>query len=173
MWAEPTGSPKSGIGDLSVLDPDQNPALLSMLRDNVVMLALNLSRERPRTLGNFHDGKPESQDYKIRYAFSGTPIYGAYMTDLIKREVELKSGNLMRQLKENPSRIDENVQILLEEFDDLGCAAPTLIAFGGDVHQLAVQHIPPQRYTRLVGVMHYSHYVAKEEYRQRVLAALA
>jgi hypothetical protein len=49
VWAEPTGRPKSGIGDLRVLDPDQNPTLLQKLRNDVVMVALNLSSQHGRT----------------------------------------------------------------------------------------------------------------------------
>ena len=173
VWAEPTGGPKSNIGDLSVLDPDHNPGLLPTLRSNVVMLALNLSRDLPPPLGNFHDPRPVAQDYKIRYAFSGTPVYGAYMTDLIKRVVMLKSGNLLSHLTQNPSLVSESVQILLEELDDLRCTAPTLIAFGATVHRFALKHVPLRSYSRLVRVMHYSDYVSKETYRLGVLEALA
>ena len=47
VWSEPDGKPKSKMGDLTVLDPDQNPALLGMLRSDVVMVGLNLSRDLP------------------------------------------------------------------------------------------------------------------------------
>src|SRR4029077_2518520 len=115
-----------------------------------VMLALNLSRDIPPPLGNFHDSRPVAQDYKIRYAFSGTPYYGAYMTDLIKRVVMLKSGNLLSHLTKNPSLVSESIQILLEEFNDLRGASPTLVAFGATVHRLALEHVPSSRYSRLV-----------------------
>ena len=173
VWAEPTGRPKSGIGDLRVLDPDQNPMLLQKLRNDVVMVALNLSRFLPVSLGNFHDPRLVAQDYKIRYAFAGTPYYGAYMTDLIKDVVMLESSKLMRHLAETPSLVSGNVHRLLEEFEDLNRAAPTLIAFGTDAYLLAAKHVPSSRYSRLVKVTHYSHYISKEEYRRGVLAALA
>jgi len=173
VWAEPTTGPKSNIGDLSVLDPDQNPTLLQKLRNDVAMVALNLSRFAPASFANFHDPSPVAQDYKIRYAFSGTHYYGAYMTDLVKGVVMLESSNLMRHLAENPPLISDNIHRLLEEFDDLNCAAPTLIAFGNDAYLLAAKHIPSSRYMRLVRVTHYSHYISKEEYRHRVLAQLA
>lgn len=114
-----------------------------------------------------------AQDYKIRFAFAGTPYYGAYMTDLIKGVVMLKSSNLMRHLVEDPSLVSEHVHRLLEEFDDLNCAAPTLIAFGTDAYQLPSSHVPSSRYSRLVKVTHYSHYISTEDYRRHVLAALA
>src|ERR1035437_300184 len=171
-WAEPTGGPKSSIGDLSVLDPDRNPTLLQRLRNDVVMVALNLSRFPPGSFANFHDPRSVGQDYKIRFAFSGSPYYGAYMTDLIKGVVMRESSNLMRHLAENPPLVSDNIQRLLQEFDDLDCAAPTLIAFGNDAYRLAAKHVPSGRYKRLVRVTHYSHYISKEEYRHLVLAQL-
>jgi len=174
VWSEPTAGPKSNVGDLDVLDPDRNPTLLQTLRNDVVMLGLNLARETPPagSLRNFHDRSSKGQDYKIRYAFSGTPYWGAYMTDLIKKIVELKSRNVMREVRADPSLMPENVQWLLEEFDDLQCASPIVIAFGIQAYRLAIRDIPSNRYTRLVGVRHYSDYISKEDYRARVLAEL-
>jgi len=173
VWADPAGGPKSNIGDLSVLDPDHNPKLLATLRHDVVMLGLNLSRDLPPTLGNFHDRSSKGQDFKIRYAFADSPYYGAYMTDLIKEAVELKSSDLIRRIREYPGLVSRSIQCLLREFDDLKCVSPTLIAFGSDVYRLAIKHVPPGRYTRIVKVVHYSHYISKEDYRERVLAQLA
>jgi len=172
VWAAATKGPKSNIGDLSILDPDRNPYLLDVLRSAVIMMGLNLSRHLPRPLGNFHDPRPEGQDYKIRFAFAGTPFYGAYMTDFVKGVVMLKSGNLMRHLAKSPSLIAENVAQLLGELDDLNSAAPTVIIFGADAHLLAAKHIPLTRYSRLVRVTHYSHHISKVDYRARVLAEL-
>jgi hypothetical protein len=173
VWAEATGGPKSNIGNLMVLNPDQNPTLLKTLRNDVVMVGLNLSRGFPVPFDNFHDPSPEAQDYKIRYAFAGTPYYGAYMTDLIKDIVMLESSNLIRHLAANPSLVSEHVQRLLGEIEDLNCASPTVIAFGADAHRLAAKHIPSSRYSRLVRVTHYSHYISKEKYQERVLSELA
>ncbi len=44
VWADRAGRLKSGMGDLSVLDPDQNPTLLQKLRNDMVMVALNSAR---------------------------------------------------------------------------------------------------------------------------------
>jgi hypothetical protein len=81
----------------------------------------------------------------------------------------LKSSDLRRHLAANPTLVGENVRKLLQEFDDLGCESPTQIAFGNDAHRLAAQHVPSRRYSRLVGVTHYSHYISKEHYREQVL----
>ena len=173
VWSEPDGRPKSNMGDLTVLDPDQNPALLGMLRSDVVMVGLNLSRSLPEPFGNFHDPKAEGQDYKIRSAFTGTTFYGAYMTDIIKGVVMLKSGDLMHHLAENPHVVAESVERLLEEFDDLKSESPIVIAFGGSAHLLAARHLPANRYSRLVRVTHYAHYISPADYRERVLRELA
>ena len=173
VWSEPDGRPKSNQGDLTVLDPDRNPALLGMLRSDVVMVGLNLSRDRPPPFGNFHDARAEGQDYKIRFAFTGTPFYGAYMTDIIKGVVMLKSGNLMRYLAADPHVVAESVECLLEEFDDLKSESPTVIAFGGSAHLLAAKHLPANRYSRLVRVTHYSDHISQTAYRERVLSELA
>ena len=171
VWVEATERPKSNMGDLSVLDPDRNPSLLETLRSDVVMMGLNLSRSFPVPFGNFHDPNPEGQDYKIRFAFTGTSYYGAYMTDLIKGVVMLESNNLVRHLSENPHLVVENVERLLQEFEDLK-SSPTVIAFGAAAYALAAKHLPISRYSRLFRVTHYSHYISKEDYRERVLSEL-
>ena len=173
VWSKPDGKPKSNMGDLTVLDPDQNPALLGMLRSDVVMLGLNLSRDQPALFGNFHDASSRGQDYKIRFAFTGTPFYGAYMTDIIKRVRMLKARDLMRYLAANQQCVDENIECLLEEFDDLKSEPPIVIAFGGNAHQLAAKHLPANRYSRLVRVTHYSHHISQTAYQERVLSELA
>jgi hypothetical protein len=172
VWAPAGTAPKSNIGDLHVLDPDRDPRLLSKLRPDVVMLGLNLSRPVLTPLSNFHDKRPQGQDFKIRYAFSGTSFYGAYMTDLIKGVVVPQSGNLMKLLRDQPSLVVKGIRELLEEFDDLGCSAPLVIAFGADAHTLAAMHLPKDRYRNLVGVKHYSAQIGKDDYRREVLATL-
>jgi hypothetical protein len=84
VWAEASAWPTSNVGDLSVLDPDANPELLSTLRDDVVMVGLNAARPFSDPFRNFHDSYSNAKDYKIWFASKETPYYGAYMTDIIK-----------------------------------------------------------------------------------------
>jgi hypothetical protein len=44
IWAPPSGTPKSNMGNLEVLDELANPALLEMLNPGAVMVGLNISR---------------------------------------------------------------------------------------------------------------------------------
>jgi hypothetical protein len=170
IWAEPSGKPKSNIGDLSVLDPDKNPTLLPTLRNDVVMVGLSLSREPwPEPFRNFHDARPQGQDYKIRHAFADTQYWGAYMTDVIKDVAILSRASVMRYLNEDPSLLGKSLTKLLEEFNDLGCDRPSIVAFGSDAHRLVADNLPPRRYSRLIKLRHYSDYMSQDAYRQEVL----
>jgi hypothetical protein len=170
VWSEPSERPKSNIGDLTVLDPARNPNLLQILKDDVVMVGLNMSRLSVEELPfrNFHDGSSNGQDFKIRFAFAGTAFYGAYMTDVVKFIPIVDSASLTRHLADQPGVVDENVGRLLEELHDLGARMPTILAFGRATHQFVVKHVPSNAYGRLVRLTHYSHRMSKEEYREEV-----
>lgn len=173
VWAEPDQSPTSNIGDLTVLDPARNSSLLATLRGEVVMLGLCFPRPvAALPFTNFHDASPHGQDYKIRHAFSGTPYYGAYMTNLIKGVIMPESRDLLKLLKSDPSLVSKSVGALLGEFEDLHCSQPLVIAFGANTYKLATRLIPSSRYGRLVRVTSYGHYISKENYRQRVLTEI-
>src|SRR5688572_14212356 len=101
IWADEGMKPKSNIGDLSVLNPDENPKLLSALHANAILLGLNISRRIERPLGNFHDTRSKATDYRIRYALKGTSYWGSYMTDIIKDFEEKASGRMMSFLRSN------------------------------------------------------------------------
>jgi hypothetical protein len=169
VWAEASDKPKSNIGEIRILDPDANPDLLQTLRNDVVMVGLNISRSFSEPFRNFHDTSSKANDFKIRHAFANTVYYGAYMTDIIKHVEMVESRSLMLFLKENPSVVDRNVENLLDEFEDLQCAKPTILAFGSDAHRLVAANVPSKTYSRLVRLTHYSHRIRKEEYKQTVL----
>lgn len=171
VWAKAAGTPKSNIGDLRVLDPDLNPNLLQTLRNDVIMLGLNISRPGIviEPFRNFHDASSRGQDYKIRFAFSGTPYWGAYMSDFIKEVVMLDRGSLMRHVRDNPELPKRNVEKLLEEFEDLRCKRPIIVTFGTDTYRLVAENVPRAEYSRLIPLMHYSNYISQEAYREAAL----
>ena len=113
LWAPQGERPSSNVGDLSVLDPDLNSALLGNLKEDVVMLGLVLSSEAtfPRrsnfSLREFHDeGLQDST--RLR----GYPYWGAYMTDIVKGISELESGTLRKRLREDPSILESSIETL-------------------------------------------------------------
>src|SRR5438270_2257297 len=67
VWAEADKTAKSNMEDLEVLDPDMNPRLLAILKNDVVMLGLAISAPLSEPFQNFHG--PRGGAYKIRYAF--------------------------------------------------------------------------------------------------------
>ena len=131
VWADAAEKPKSNIGDISIFDLGSNPALLHVLKTNVIMVGLNIasfSRLLPEPFRNFHDPNPSANDFKIRYAFRDTEYYGAYMTDIIKRVGMLDSKDLLAHLKAHPALVEQNIESFREEQRDLNCSAPTILA---------------------------------------------
>ena len=171
VWAEVGDTPKSNTGDLSVLDPDINKELLSILNVDVVLLGLNGSRvvdpeSTAPPLSIFHSWTSFQQDYKIRYAFKGSPYWGAYMTDIIKHYGEVDSTKTMEYLKRNKEYEQENIRFFEQELLDIGATNPTLIAFGNNVHNILTRNLKDKY--KILKVPHYAHFINKDTYREIV-----
>lgn len=170
IWAEASEKPKSNMGEMALFNEKLEK---SLLKSDVVMVGLNLSRFFPEEpFRNFHDPSPHAQDYKIRYAFQETDYYGAYMTDIIKGVVEVDSKNIPKYLKENPSALEQSLKIFREELRDLGASSPLILAFGRITYQIIKDNLLPSEYRRLIRLTHYSHQISKEKYREKVLAEI-
>lgn len=166
IWADVGSKPKSNVGDLTIFDPIKNRGLLGQLKPNVVMVGLNISRRIKLTFGNFHDSRPQSQDYKIRYAFRDTKFYGAYMTDLIKDFEQKISGTVLKYLRSNKDFEEQNILLFEQELADLKSSDPLIIAFGNDSFNILNRHFR-ERF-KIVKVPHYSMHISKEEYRMEI-----
>ena len=80
-------------------------------------MALNFSRETTKEdFANFHDPRPMSQDYKIRYALQDTKLWGGYMTDIIKDYPEKSSNKMMSFLKKDKTIEKDNCKLFLYIF---------------------------------------------------------
>ena len=171
VWASQGERPKSNVGDLSVLDPKNNPDLLSILNPNVVLVALNISRgDITRPFANFHDSRSEATDYKIRYALNNTSLWGAYMTDIIKDFEEKMSGKVKSYLRENREFERVNVKFFIDELSDIGASNPTLIAFGNESFDILKRNLKED--FQILKVPHYANYSSKEKYRLQVKEVL-
>src|SRR5258708_32676810 len=130
------------MGDVSHFE---NERVLSFLKNNIVMVGLNISRSgsepSSKPFLNFHDPNSRANDFKIRYAFKDSPYYGAYMTDIIKSLVEVEARNVMRCLKEHPETIKKNLMTFREEMKDLKATAPVILAFGRDSFTLLSENL--------------------------------
>jgi len=167
IWADEGDKPKSNVGDLTVLDPSINKNLLLHLNPNVVFVGLNISRGAIKfPFANFHDKQPEATDYKIRYAFRGSPYWGGYMTDIIKNYNQKESGRVEAYLKINPEFEKQNVKSFLEELIDIDSKDPILIAFGKVTYEVLYRNL--KKKVKISKVPHYANYESKEKYRAQV-----
>ena len=167
VWAEEGATSKSNVGVLSVLDPSSNPVLLDELNPDVVFVGLNISRSViTQPFANFHDARPQSTDFKIRFALKGTPFWGGYMTDVIKDFEEKTSGKLVTYLRQHPDFEREQVRLFLKELSDVTDVEPTLIAFGNAAHAILTRNL--SRTHRIAKVPHYAAYMSKELYRAKI-----
>lgn len=167
IWAEEGDRPKSNMGDTSIFDLNKNPDILNQINPNVIMVGLNFSRAtKKERFGNFHDRRPQAQDYKIRYAFKNTKYYGAYMTDIIKDFKQQSSHKVSFYLKENRDFEEKNISLFQEEINDLKSTNPLIIAFGNEVFKILNRHFK-NKY-RIIKVPHYSIYISKEDYKIKV-----
>ena len=125
VWREQGNNPPLfNMGDLTILDPRQNPNLLSQLKPDVVFLGLNTSRNINDSppFSNFHPNYSTAQDYKSRFALNDTELWGGYMTDIIKYYPELHSQSVMSFLRDNPdvekknNDMEKNIKTFLNIF---------------------------------------------------------
>jgi len=172
VWAHVAHKPKSNMGDMSILDLDSNPTLLDVLKNDIIMVGLNISRSFSEPFRNFHDSNPRANDFKIRYAFNNTKYYGAYMTDIIKCFEMVNSNDVLGHLNAHPALIEENIVKFREELQDLNSKAPTILAFGVGTYKLLNQNLRGDEYSRLIKLTHYSHQIGKEKYRAKVLSEI-
>jgi hypothetical protein len=92
------------------------------------------------------------------------------MTDAIKDFEEKASGRVVEYLRRNPSFEAENVAILREEMDTLGCENALLVAIGADSFGLVSRHYGSTH--RIIGLPHYGKRVGVENYRHQVKEAI-
>lgn len=163
-----------------LFDLNKNPQILDRLQNNIVMVGLNFSvpLDNPPIFHNFHSYKGAKLNpttirnaSKIRYAFSETPYWGAYMTDIVKNYVEPNSE------KVKLNNLNKDFRIFREELELLQANKPVIIALGSKVHLLLKKHLNSKEYSRLYGVTHYSYRnegcATYEGYRKRVLSQLS
>src|SRR5699024_7650462 len=118
----------------------------------------------------FHsDDDKRQQDYKMRFAFKDTPIWGSYMTDIIKSHPDKDSTQVKKHVKENPDVLKENVEVLKKELSILG-GNPTLIALGRDVERWLKKELGNE--FNIADLTHYSHFISQDSLREEVLELL-
>lgn len=159
VWSEENIDTKSGMDGALLFE---NPNLDS-LNPNIILVGLNISEKIERIFGNFHPQTTRAQDYKIRYAIHGTIFWGAYMTDIIKKEEKI-SGNLMKYVSINKEFKQNSIKLFEQEIIDIGSQNTILVAFGNDSYNI----LKPlkEKYT-IFKVPHYSAFISPDYLRMK------
>ena len=169
IWEREDEKPTSNIGNMSVLDPEINKNLLSELNPDIVLVALNFSVDiKHEPWENFHKYRPHATDFKTRYALRDTPLWGAYMTDILKDYPEKDSNKVNAHLKKHPELEQQNITRFRQEITDIGANNPLLVAFGGIVYEILRRNLKD---FKIVKIPHYAHFMNKEKYRDQVKTA--
>jgi len=182
VWEKPNNNDLvSNMAADDVLNLDKNPAILNELRNDVIMVGLNVSVDLTdfTPFQNFHGGKDAKAHHntvrnasKIRYAFQNTPYYGAYMTDIIKNCTEADS----RKVETTKEEFEHHFEVFREELKILDAKQPLIIAFGGDVYVHLKKYLNKDEYSKLINIYHYSYYgngcASHEGYRGKVLSQI-
>jgi hypothetical protein len=90
------------------------------------------------------------------------------MTDIIKNVEQKSSKELTAYLRQHPSAVSENVEQFTDELSDLGVKQPTLVAFGGDVHEILSKSRNLSGRYDIWPAPHFSSYMSKENYRKGI-----
>ena len=166
IWAQQGVTPTSNMGDMSILDPEINKNLLSELNPDTVLVALNFSIDiKHEPWENFHKYRPHATDFKTRYALRDTPLWGAYMTDILKDYPERDSQKVNAHLKKHPELEQQNIVRFLQEIKDIEATNPLIVAFGNIVYGILKRNL---REFEIVMIPHYAHHISKEKYREQV-----
>src|SRR5690625_640649 len=111
----------------------------------------------------FHtDDDERQQDVKMRFEFKDTPIWGSYMTDIIKNHHDKSSDQVIKHVQKNPNVLKENIKEFKKELSILG-GNPTLIALGRNVENWLRKELGDE--FNIVYLAHYSNYIGEVKYR--------
>jgi hypothetical protein len=166
VWSEEEDSPKSNMGNQIFLDQ----SIIKTLHTKYVLVALNISRSIDESFANFHSENSSATDYKTRYALKDTPLWGAYMTDIIKDFEEVASGKMMKFIKDNSGFEKQNISSFLNELTYIKAESPILVAIGNDAFNILNKNVATT--FKIIKIPHYANYTSKEAYREKVLDVL-
>lgn len=172
LWKKEGDSPKSNMDAVDLFNIKKNPSFLKILHNKSILVGLNFSRTalNDTVFSNFHDPRPQSQDYKLRFALEDTSLIGSYMTDIFKNEIEVSSSDFEKKIKKDKKIIQKHINFFIEEINDLETTSPTLIyAFGNLTFEILNKHLPIRNYSKIIKLTHYAHYINKEKYREEVI----
>ena len=167
-----SGKAKSGIDDLSIFEPLNTNNVIQTLHTDSVLVGLNISRGdiKCEAWRNFHSPNSKATDYKLRLAVPGTALSGCYMTDVLKGIVEVDSGKVVKDFRDNPQKLKPHLDSLKDELKFISSKRPRLYAFGSIAFKLLIDNLASEY--EIIQLYHYASYnisIAKlcEQYQKR------
>lgn len=163
VWARRGQKPCDNMSDLSVFDVDRN--ILSTIHTRFVLVALNVSKD-PGTpdWSNFHLGR---RDFMLRDALLETPLWGAYLTGIVKGLPEKKYHEVLRRLRREPNLHARSIASLRAELEAFGPEKPVLVALGVTVERILRAEFSNFQIARMP---HYSAPVSRSQLREEVMS---
>ena len=182
---DPSDAPKfflnSFVRDLNKISSESEyESFAQQIQTETVLVALNFAERDERTkkatqglaFHAFHEETSLTSDHRLRDACLGTPLWGSYITDLVKFEDgvltpvrDSKATNIKQRLR-NQDFLRDQVHGLCTELSELGCVNPTIVALGNDVYNALTQGRNNQSFntireslgteTRIIRLPHYS-----------------
>ena len=113
----------------------------------------------------FHKYRRYGTDFKTRYALKDTPLWGAYMTDVLKDYPEVDSQKVLSHIRKHHELEQQNIRSFRQELADIGTTNPRLIAFGNIVNDILKRNLTE---FEIVKIPHYAHQMSKEDYREQI-----
>lgn len=166
IWKEDGEKPTSNLKIFN----DEN--ICEKLNDKYVFVGLNVSKNPGNeSWRNFHSGARGQNDYKLSFALKDTKFWGSYITDIIKNYPKKEASNVQKYLKNNHQVVKDNIQTFEKELNLLSDKKPILIAMGDASHKILQNNLDDE-YGRIYHITHYSSYISKEKYREKVLSQL-
>jgi len=121
--------------DARIIAANQN-----CLNASVVMIGLNVSRPIQTPWQNFH-GADHAR--KLMFAFNDSPYRGAYMTDIIKGEVESRAVRLLARLRNERIDLRTHIDAFRTEILDVGAREDSLSSYSARMWLSSSQDILP------------------------------
>jgi len=172
LWKKEGTTPKSNMDAKDLFDINKNPNLFKTLHNKSILVGLNFSRTgiSDTIFSNFHDPRPQSQDYKLRFALDKTKLIGSYMTDIFKNEIEVSSLEIRKKIKKDKTKIKSHIDLLEYELRELDTNSPIIIyAFGNLAFEILNKNLSKRVYSKIIKLTHYAHYISREKYRENIL----
>lgn len=136
------------------------------LNRSIIMVGLNISKPLSQDWSNFHGG---THDRKLMCVFNNSSYRGAYMTDIIKREVEVNSRKMLLRIKNKECKHIKRFNV---EMQRLGAPKHALfVLFGKAVVRLFRKYLA-DIYPNHIACPHYSRWGSDAAWVNEVRAIL-